>query len=284
MFGDPNNYIWMDGKFLPWDEAKIHVLTHTLHYGSGVFEGERAYNGKIFKMQEHHQRLHQSAALLDFKIPYSVEELNKAAQEVLKLCKLENAYLRPVAWYGSEALSVNPVQNSIHVAIAAWKWDHYFPEGHQGIKLCWSKWKRPSPESAPVHAKATGQYLIGTLSRKNADVKGFHDALFLDYRGFIAECSGANIFMVKDNILYTPIPDCILNGITRQTVIGIAKESNIKVVEKHILPQELIQADEIFITGTAVEVQPIIQIEKHNFKLGPITLDLLDKYKKLLGK
>lgn len=281
MFGDPNNKIWIDGHFVPWNEAKIHLLTHTLHYGSGVFEGERAYSGKIFKMEEHHQRLHYSAELLDFKIPYSVEALNRAALDVLKYSNLSDAYLRPIAWHGSEALSVLSVKNSVHVAIAGWRWDSYFSSAEKGIKLVWSKWKRPSAETAPVHAKATGQYIINTLSRNRADRMGFHDALMLDYRGYIAECTGANIFMVKDQKLYTPIADCFLNGITRQTAMQLAKDAGIDVIEKYITPEELLSADEIFITGTAVEIQPIAQIEEQIFTVGPITKNLMEKYTRL---
>lgn len=274
--------IWIDGEFVAWEEAKVHVLTHTLHYGSGVFEGERAYSGKIFKMTEHHQRLHDSAEMLDFKIPYTVAELNQAAEELLKLNNLCDAYLRPVAWYGSETLNVASLRNSVHVAIAAWKWDSYFPEGHRGLKLMWGKWVRPAPNMSPVQAKANGQYIISTLSKNKAESLGFHDALMLDYRGYIAECTGANVFMVKNGILYTPIADCFLNGITRKTILELARTSHIPLVEKHILPPEILSADEVFVTGSAAEVQPVIQIGEKEFEQGPITQLLASKYKNLV--
>lgn len=282
MLDKNSGFIWMDGEFVAWEDAKIHTLTHTLHYGSGVFEGERAYNGNIFKMTEHHQRLHDSAAMLDFKIPYTVEELNQAAEKLLKLNNLSNAYLRPVAWHGSETLSVSSLRNSVHVAIAAWKWDSYFPADHKGIKLMWGKWVRPAPNMSPVQAKANGQYIISTLSKNKAESLGFHDALMLDYRGYIAECTGANVFMVKNGILYTPIADCFLNGITRKTIIELARASHIPLVEKHILPPEILLADEVFVTGSAAEVQPVIQIGEQEFEQGPITQRLASKYRNLV--
>jgi branched-chain amino acid aminotransferase group I len=282
MLDNSNGLIWMNGKFVSWQEAKIHILTHTLHYGSGVFEGERAYNGKIFKMSEHHQRLHDSAWMLDFKIPYSVEELNQAAKELLKLNNLSNAYLRPVAWHGSEALSVSSLRNSVHVAIAAWKWDSYFPADQKGIKLMWAKWVRPAPNMSPVHAKANGQYIISTLSKNKAEGMGFQDALMLDYRGYIAECTSANVFMVKNGILSTPIADCFLNGITRKTIIELAHASHIPFIEKYIMPSEILLADEVFVTGTAAEVQPVIQIGEKKFELGSITQHLASNYKNLV--
>jgi len=282
MLDKNNGLIWMDGEFVQWQEAKIHILTHTLHYGSGVFEGERAYHGKIFKMTEHHQRLHDSAGMLDFKIPFSVEKLNQAAEELLKHNNLKDAYLRPVAWHGSENLNVSSSRNCVHVAIAAWKWDSYFPAGHKGLKLMWGKWVRPAPNMSPVQAKANGQYIISTLSKNKAESLGFHDALMLDYRGYIAECTGANIFMVKNGILYTPIADCFLNGITRKTIIEIARACHIPLVEKHILPPEILSADEVFVTGSAAEVQPVIQIGEQEFESGPITQRLTAKYRNLV--
>lgn len=282
MLDKNDGFIWIDGEFHAWKEAKIHILTHTLHYGSGVFEGERAYKGKIFKMTEHHQRLHESAGMLDFKIPYSVEELNRAAEELLKLNHLSEAYLRPIAWHGSETLSVSSSQNGVRVAIAAWKWDSYFPADHKGIKLMWGKWVRPAPNMSPVQAKANGQYIISTLSKNKAESLGFHDALMLDYRGYIAECTGANIFMVKNGILYTPIADCFLNGITRKTIIDLARDSHIPIVEKHIIPSEILLADEVFVTGSAAEVQPVIQIGEQEFNTGSITQQLMKKYQSLV--
>lgn len=274
--------IWVDGEFVEWQEAKVHILTHTLQYGSGVFEGERAYSGKIFKMTEHHQRLHDSAAMLDFKIPYSVEELNHAAVKLLEVNHLVNAYVRPFAWHGSEAVGVSSLRTSVHVALAAWRWDSYFPPGHKGIKLIWGQWVRPAPNMAPVLAKANGLYIICTLCKNKAESLGFHDALMLDYRGYVAECTGANFFMIKNGTLYTPIADCFLNGITRQTILELAKISHIPIVEKYILPAEIESADEVFITGTAAEVQAVIQIGEKEFQHGPITLHLTNKYKELV--
>lgn len=275
-------WIWINGDFIPWQDARCHILTHTLHYGSGVFEGERSYAGHIFKMQEHHQRLHNSASMLDFKIPYKVEELNYAAMELLRRNNLENAYLRPIAWHGPESLAISSYDNSINVAIAAWEWKSYFKNKSSGLKLMWSEWVRPAPNSSPVHAKANGQYIIGTLSKNKAEKSGYHDALMLDYRGFVAECTGMNIFMVKNGVVYTPIADCFLNGITRQTVIEIIKTRNIPFIEKHITPIEIIQAEEIFVTGSAAEVQPVIQISEQNFVIGDITQTLVRDYHKLV--
>jgi branched-chain amino acid aminotransferase group I len=275
-------WIWMNGDFIDWQEAKVHILTHTLHYGSGVFEGERAYNGRIFKMTEHHQRLHTSADILGFKVPYTVNELNSAAEEILRLNHLHDAYLRLFAWHGSEALNVSSSQNSVNVAIAAWKWKSYFVSKDIGLKLMWSDWVRPAPNMAPVHAKASGQYIIGTLGKNKAELNGYDDALMLDYRGYVAECSSANIFMVKDGIIYTPIADCFLNGITRKTIIELAQQHNITCIEKHILSDEIIEADEIFITGSAAEVQPIIKLGNKDFSIGKITEYMIKEYQKLV--
>lgn len=278
-------WIWMNGDFIDWQEAKVHILTHTLHYGSGVFEGERAYNGRIFKMTEHHQRLHESANMLGFQVPYTVNELNEAAEEVLKRNNHQDAYLRLFAWHGSEALSVSSSQNSVNVAIAAWQWKSYFASKDSGLKLMWSDWVRPAPNMAPVHAKASGQYIIGTLGKNKAELNGYDDALMLDYRGYVAESSSANIFMVKDGIIYTPIADCFLNGITRKTIIELAQKYNITCVEKYIMPDEITQADEIFITGSAVEIQPIIKLGNKDFAIGKITEYMIKEYQKLvIGK
>jgi 2-isopropylmalate synthase len=283
MLGNQTGKIWMDGKMVEWGEAKVHILTHTLHYGSGVFEGERAYNGVIFKMNEHHRRFHASAGMVGFEIPYSVEELNKAAEEILKINNLTDAYVRPVAWHGPEGLSVASYHNSVHVAIAAWKWESYFEakDGQvPGIRLMWSDWVRPAPNVGPVMAKANGQYISGTLSKNKAEKNGYNDALLLDYRGYVAECTGANIFMVKGGVLITPIADCFLNGITRLTILEIARKLQIPVMEKHFMPDELAQADEVFITGTAVEVQPISEIGTQKYKTGPITEKMIAVYGK----
>ncbi len=275
--------IWLDGEIIDSQDARIHILSHTLHYGSGVFEGERAYNGQIFKKTEHHQRLHDSASMLGFNIPYSVKELDHAADQVLIRNQFKNAYVRPIAWHGAESLSVASYNNTVHVAIAAWEWQSYFTPGVTGLKLTWSDWIRPAPDMSPVFAKANGQYITGTMSKNKAEKQGYHDALMLDYRGYVAECTGANIFMVKNNILYTPTPDCFLNGITRQTIIELAKSFNITVIEKYILPNDLMEADEIFLTGTAVEVQPVIKIDRTHFNTGPITIKLQHAYSQLVN-
>lgn len=279
------NFIWIDGNFVPWDDAKIHVLTHGLHYASAVFEGERAYDGQVFKMREHHERLHQSANLLGFKIPYSIEALNSITQEVLKINHLKNAYIRPVAWCGTETLSVSSASCFIHVAIAAWEWKSYFTEENlfeQGLKLMWADWIRPSPSTMPVQAKASGLYVIGTLSKNKAEKAGFHDALMLDYRGYVAECTGANFFMVKNGVIHTPIADCFLNGITRQAIINLARNYHIPVIERHIQPNEISRADEVFITGSAVEVAPVGRIGDHVFQVGPITKAMAKAYQLLV--
>lgn len=283
MLGDGTGKIWMDGEMVEWADAKIHVLTHTFHYGSGVFEGERAYRGKIFKMQEHHERLCASANMVGFEIPYSVDEINKAAEAVLKVNNLTEAYVRPVAWHGAESLSVGSHGTSLHLAIAAWKWTSYFDakDGQvPGIRLMWSDYVRPAPNVGPVRAKANGQYISGMLGKDKAMKMGFDDAVMLDYRGYVAECTGANIFMVKGGVLMTPVPDCFLNGITRLTIIELAHEMGMPVVEKPFYPDELAQADEVFISGTAVEVQPVTQVGATKYKVGPMTMKLREAYTK----
>lgn len=283
MLGDGTGKIWMDGKMVDWADANIHILSHTLHYGSGAFEGERAYRGKIFRMQEHHERLHASAKMVGFEIPYSVDEINKAAEGVINTNGLTEAYVRPVAWHGPESLSVASFQNSVHLAIAAWKWTSYFDKKDgevPGIRLMWSEFVRPAPNVGPVFAKANGLYVTGGITKNKAMKAGYDDALMLDYRGFVAECTGANIFMVKGGVLVTPIADCFLNGITRKTVIEMAHEMGIPFVEKHFYPDELAQADEVFIAGTAVEVQPIAEIGTQKYKTGPMTTRMIETYTK----
>lgn len=278
--------IWFDGELVEWTEARVHVLTHTLHYGSGVFEGERAYGGKIFKMREHHQRLRDSAAMLDIELAATVDQIDAAAMAVIKANGLSEAYVRPIVWHGPESLSVASHRNKVHMAIAAWKWTSYFEKKDgqtPGIKLMWSDWVRPAPNIGPVFAKANGQYISGTLGKNKAEKNGYHDALMLDYRGYVAECTGANIFMVKDGQVFTPIADCFLNGITRQTAMDIAKALDLKVTEKHIMPDELLQADEVFITGTAVEIQPISHIGDKSFPTGPITEKMIERYAALVN-
>ena len=274
-------WIWFDGELKPWKDVKVHVLTHGLHYASSVFEGERAYGGEIFKSREHTERLIRSAATLDMKpFPYTVDEIEAAKQLVLEKNNLVDAYVRPVAWRGSEELSVPARNNKIHLAIAAWVWPSYFSveEKLKGIRLEWSKWKRPSPETIPSSAKAAGLYMICTLSKDAAMANGFADALMLDYRGYVAEATGANVFFVKGKEITTPTPDCFLNGITRQTLIALAKENGFTVTERHIKPEELSQFDECFLTGTAAEVTPVSLIGEYKFTPGDACRTLIDAY------
>lgn len=277
--------IWMDGQFIPWNKAQIPILTHGLHYASAVFEGERVYNGNVFKLTAHNERLHCSAKALGFEIPYSIDELNAITNELIHKNQLQEAYVRPIAWCGEETMSVASHSCQVHVAIVAWPWHSYFSDENSvnnGLKLTWADWIRPSPSTAPVKAKAAGLYMIGSLSKNKAEQMGFHDALMLDYRGYVAECTGANFFMVKKGVIHTPIADCFLNGITRQTVIAIARDHHIPVIERHIHPDEVADADEIFITGSAVEVTPVAQIGNHFFKVGEITQLIIQAYSNLV--
>ncbi len=273
-------WIWFDGGLKPWKDAKIHVLTHGLHYASSVFEGQRAYGGEVFKLREHTERLIESGKTLDFTIPYSVEEINEACRQVLAKNNLVDAYMRPVAWRGSEELSVPGRNNTVHLAIAAWVWPSYFSveEKLKGIRLQWSKWKRPSPETIPCKAKAAGLYMICTLSKDAAMADGYADALMLDYRGYVAEATGANVFFVRGDEIHTPDPDCFLNGITRQTLIALAKENGYRVVERHIRPEELASFDECFLTGTAAEVTPVSEVGEFRFKPGKACQTLIEAY------
>ena len=279
-----SGYIWLDGKFIEWKKAKIHVLSHGLHYGSCVFEGARIYNGNIFKLNEHTKRLFLSSKILGFKLPYTEKQINKACEQIIKKQRIKNGYLRPFAWRGSEMMAISAQKTTIHVAVATWEMSTYFDKRKKlnGIRLQTSKWMRPPSNTAPTQAKAAGLYMICTLSKHVAEKKGFDDSLMLDSDGYIAESTGANIFFVKNNKLYTPIADCFLNGITRQTVIKLAKKNNIKVVEKRILPKELLSADEIFLTGTAVEITPISQIDSKKFKVGEITQKLMSLFSNLV--
>ena len=283
-FDDHDGNIWFDGKLKPWRECNVHILTHALHYASCVFEGERVYNGSIFRLRDHSQRLIDSAAALGFEIPYSVEEIDAATLETVAAQGFDDAYVRPVAWRGSEMMGVSAQQSVIHMAIAVWEWPSYFsPEARmKGIRLKTSDWKRPSPESAPVHSKAAGLYMICTLSKHKAEDEGYDDALMLDYRGRIAETTGANIFLAQEGVLHTPIPDCFLDGITRRTVMELARLRGIDIVERVLMPDEFAKADEIFVTGTAAEVTPGGEIDQHNYQVGPITKALMEDYDKLV--
>ena len=283
-FDNQDGNIWYNGALVPWRDTKLHVLTHGLHYASCVFEGERVYNGEVFKLREHTQRLIASGKELGFTIPYSLEELEQATRDTVASQGYADAYVRPVAWRGSEMMGVSAQQTRINVAIAVWEWPSYFsPEARmRGIRLTTSKWRRPAPDTAPVHAKAAGLYMICTLSKHAAEAKGYDDALMLDYRGQIAESTGANIFLIQDGKIHTPTPDCFLNGITRQTVIGLAKKHGYEVIERAIMPEELAHTSEIFVTGTAAEVTPVGEIDEYKFEVGKITRTLLEDYDALV--
>ncbi len=284
-FDDRDGFIWVDGKFVDWRDAKVPMISHGFHYAGLVFEGIRAYNGEAFKLHEHSERLINSARLIDMKVPYSAEELDKATIETMAKNNLTDAYIRPIAWRGAEQMGITGQDTTIHTAIAVWEWPSYFsPELlEKGISLKTSKWKRPAPDTAPVHSKAAGLYMICTMSKHEAENAGYTDALMLDYRGYVAEATGANLFLMKDGKIHTPTPDCFLNGLTRQTVIELAKKRGIEVIERHIQPAELKDFDEIFITGTAAEVTAIGKIDDIEYKVGDITKLLRDDYNNLVN-
>lgn len=283
-FDDRDGVIWFDGALLPWRDAKLHVLTHGLHYASCVFEGERVYNGRVFKLTEHSQRLARSAELLGYSLPYTVEEIDAATRQAVQAMNITDGYVRPVAWRGSEMMGVSAQHNRIHVAIACWEWPSYFsPEARMaGIRLQTSRWRRPAPDTAPTQSKAAGLYMICTLSKHEAEQAGCHDALMLDWRGRVAEATGANLFMAKDGRLHTPTPDCFLDGITRRTVMDLARARGIEVVERPIMPGELAGADEIFLTGTAAEVTPVGRIDELAFTPGRICEQMIKDYDDLV--
>jgi len=283
-FDQRDGFIWLDGQMVPWADAKLHLLSHALHYGSAVFEGERLYDGEIFKLTEHSERLHKSAEILDFKVPYSVAEIDAACREVVAANGLVNGYVRPIAWRGSEQMGVSAQNNSIHLAIAAWEWGSYFDPAARlkGIRMKFAKYRRPDPATAPVKSKAAGLYMICTIEKHAAEREGYADALMLDWRGYIAEGTGANIFLIKDGVLHTPTPDCFLDGITRRTVIDLAKKRGYEVVERHIKPEELADFTECFITGTAAEVTPVSEIGEYRFQVGDITTTLMEDYLNLV--
>lgn len=282
-FDDRDGFIWYNGKLLPWRDAKVHVLNHGLHYASSVFEGMRVYGGKIFKCTEHSKRLHASAHMLDFKIPYTVEQLDAACAEVVKANNITDGYMRPIAFRGSEQMAILTNRSTTHVAIAAWVMPKYFGEEAltKGLKLTFAKWKRPSPETEPVHSKAAGLYMICTMSKNIATQAGFDDAIMLDYRGYLAEATGANLFLIINGEVHTPTPDCFLNGITRLTVIELAKKRQMKVVERHIKPEEFANAQEVFLTGSAAELTPVGSVDNYKFIVGPVTKQLMEDYSKL---
>jgi branched-chain amino acid aminotransferase len=276
-YDDRDGFIWMDGAMVPWRDAKLHVLSHGVHYASCVFEGERVYDGRIFKLTAHTQRLAESARLLGFQLPYDVPAIEQACRQVVAANGIGDGYVRPVAWRGAEMMGVSAQQTKIRVAIAAWTWPAYFtPDARlKGIRMTRALYQRPSPATAPTRSKAAGLYMICTLSKHEAEAKGYDDALMLDYRGFLAEGTGANLFLAIDDKLHTPLPDCFLDGITRQTVIGLARARGIEIVERHIKPDELASAKEVFLTGTAVEVTPVREVDEHRFEVGAISRQLI---------
>ena len=282
-FDDRDGTIWMDGVMVPWRDAKLHVLSHGLHYASGVFEGERAYAGNIFKLREHTDRLIKSAQILGFELPYTADEIDAACIAVLAANGLTDAYVRPIAWRGTEQLSVSAQQTKIHLAIAVWAWPNLFGDSRmKGVRLGMAPWKRPHPETAPTASKAAGLYMIGTMSKHAVEAQGFDDALMLDWRGRVSEATGANIFLVLDGELHTPTPDCFLDGITRRTVMSLARRRQMTVVERAIQPDELQRATEVFLAGTAAEVTPVREIAGQAYTPGAITETLLRDYDALV--
>jgi branched-chain amino acid aminotransferase len=279
-FDKREGVIWFNGEIVPWNEARVHVLTHGLHYGSSVFEGERAYGGKIFKSKEHTQRFRKSAQIMDFDLPFTDDDINAAKDRVVELMGGGDQYVRPVAFRGSEMMAVSAQNNKIHVAIATWAWPSMFdPETKmKGIRLDIAEYRRPDPMCAPVHAKAAGLYMICTISKHKAEKKGYADAMMLDWQGRVAECTGANIFFIRDGALHTPIADCFLNGLTRQTVIALAKAQGMEVIESRIMPEDLTTYNECFIVGSAAEVTPVAEIGPYKFKPGNMSRTLMDTY------
>ena len=284
-YDDRDGWIWFDGKLVPWREAHVHVLTHALHYASSVFEGQRAYGGTIFKLDEHSARLRNSASLLGFELPWTAEQISAACKEVLEANGLTDAYMRPVAWLGSERMGVSPSGTKPHLAIACWEWGKYFDpaKAENGIRLTIAPWRRPAPYTAPVHSKASGLYMIAMLSRKHAEDTGFDDAMMFDWRGQVAEATGANAFFVKDGSLHTPTPDCFLDGITRRTVMDLARRRGIEVVERAIWPEELEGFEQMFLTGSAAEVTPVGSVGPWNFEVGEMTRQLARDYDDLVN-
>ena len=282
-FDDRDGWIWMDGEFLPWREAKLHVLTHGLHYASGIFEGERCYAGNIFKLREHTERLIRSGRLLGFEVPFTADEIDAASIETVRRNGHTDAYVRPVAWRGSEMLAVSAQRTRIHLAIACWGWPNLFGENRmKGVRLGMARWRRPAPDTAPTASKASGLYMIGTLSKHAAEAEGFDDAMMLDFKGDVAEATGANAFFVFDGELHTPTPICFLDGITRRTVMRLARNRQMKVVERTIRAEELPKATEVFLAGTAAEVTPVRAIGEYAYTPGQITETLLSDYEKLV--
>jgi branched-chain amino acid aminotransferase len=283
-FDDRDGWIWLDGEMVPWRDARVHVLTHALHYASSVFEGQRAYNGVIFKLREHSERLRNSASLLGFELPWTVEEIDAACNEVVKANGFTDAYLRPVAWRGSESMGVGPGITKPHLAITAWEWGKYYDPriSADGIRLDIAPWRRPAPYTAPTASKASGLYMICTLSKQHAEQGGYNDALMFDWRGRVAEATGANVFFVKEGALHTPTPDCFLDGITRRTIMDLAERRGVEVNERAIWPEELESFEQMFLTGTAVEVTPVRSAGPWSFEVGELTRQLSRDYDDLV--
>lgn len=283
-FDDRDGLIWLDGRFVPWRDANVHILSHAMHYASAVFEGERMYESRIFALEAHTQRLFRSAEMLDFEIPYSEAEINAASLEVCRRNNLSDCYVRPIAWRGPEQMGVSALHTKTHVAIAAWEWPKYFDANklRRGIRVKWAKYNRPPANAAPTAAKAAGLYMICTLEKNAAERAGYDDAMMLDCEGNVVEMTGANVFFVRDGVIYTPTPDCFLDGITRQAVIGIARAQGIRVIETRIRPEDLPTFSECFVTGTAAEVTPVGEIGEHRFTPGTLTFDLMERYSRLV--
>ncbi|MDA9619829.1 branched-chain amino acid aminotransferase [Alphaproteobacteria bacterium] len=285
-FEDRDGLIWYNGHLIDWRDANFHVLSHALHYASSVFEGQRAYGGKIFKLHQHSERLIQSGKLLGFDVPYSSNELDAASNETVAANNLVDAYVRPIAWRGSEKMGVATAGTKIHLAVAAWEWPSYFGKEAKinGLRLEIAQWRRPAPDTAPTASKAAGLYMIASLCKDASVANGFDDALMLDYRGQIAEATGANIFFYKNGVLHTPKPDCFLDGITRKTAIELARKRNIDVIERAIMPEEMADFEEAFVTGTAVEINPLSQVGEYTFKIGEMCKNMVSDYSILVNK
>ncbi len=283
-FHDRDGYIWIDGEFVDWRDAKVHVLSHALHYGSAVFEGDRAYDGEIFALSDHSQRLLDSANHLDFEIPYTREEIDRACTDTLAKSGLGSAYVRPFAWRGSEKMGVSASGNTIHLSVAVWAWGSYFEDKMKGIRLTIAKWKRPAPDTIPCKAKGAGLYMICTMSKHAAEAEGYDDALMFDYKGRVAECTGAHIFFIRDGELHTPTNDILLDGITRKTVLALAAKRGITVNSRDIMPSELGDFTECFVVGTAAEITPVREIKGHMYKPGDMTATFIDDYDKLVHR
>ena len=283
-YDDRDGFIWMDGNLVEWRGAQVHVLTHALHYASSVFEGERAYGGRIFKSEEHSRRLIESGRAVDIPIPYTVEEIEEAKAVTMRANNLSDAYVRVLCWRGSGLdMGVASARNPVHMAVATWEWGAYYGDAKsEGAKLDISAWKRPSPETIPCHAKASGLYMICTMSKHAAQAKGCSDSLMMDYRGYVAEATGANIFFVRDGAVHTPLPDCFLNGITRQTVVDMLKDKGLEVIERHIMPDELESFEQCWLTGTAAEVTPVGEIGPYSFEVGQLAREVAEDYERLV--